>query len=568
LINPRTGKLALVALTMIVVLLAGLAVWAATEGTRAGRPLAVGLERTDAQLGAMRSLGRLYAALDAYGLAPDAQTGRALAAREDAMRQAIARLEHERSLTNRELAADILPLIDAFTRKRRDHASLLEGGRRRDADAVYLQELQPLLAGLDDAIERSVPDPMAGMRERLAGFERSSRIVSRVIAVAAPTGLLLLVLCAGVLRAYRRRLSERDRAALARSRHEATTDALTGLGNRRRLLADLELALSDATGPVPQRLLLFDLDGFKTYNDTFGHPAGDALLQRLADKLANAVGAASAYRLGGDEFCVLTAAGHDPDALTAAAAQALTEHGEGFRIGSSYGSVILQEEAPDATAAMQLADRRMYARKNGGRPSAGRQTRDVLLATLTAREPDLGVHVHDVAELALAVGRQLELGPVELDELARAAELHDIGKVAIPDSILAKPGPLSDDEWRFMRRHTVIGERILLAAPAMAGVARLVRSHHERFDGSGYPDRLAGDDIPLGARIIAVCDAFHAMTHPRVYRDAIGTAEAIAELQRHADSQFDPAIVKTLVAALTETSPAAPERSASGFANA
>jgi diguanylate cyclase (GGDEF)-like protein len=557
LINPRTGKLALVALTVIVALLAGLAVWAATEAKRAGRPLAVGLQRTETQLGAMRALGGLHAALDGYGVAPDPDTRRALMEREDAMRAAIARLERERSLTNRDLAADILPLVDAFARKRRDHRSLVAAGRRRDAIKVYLQELQPLLAGLDSAIEHSVPDPMAGMRKRLAGFERRSRIVGRVTALAAPSGLIMLVLCAGVLRAYRRRLTERDRAALAQSRHEATTDALTGLGNRRRLLAHLEAALDQPPGALPQRLLLFDLDGFKTYNDTFGHPAGDALLQRLADKLAAAVGTGTAYRLGGDEFCVLTAAGDDADAATTAAADALTEHGEGFLIGSSWGSVVLHEEATDATAAMQLADRRMYARKNGGRPSAGRQTRDVLLATLTAREPDLSVHVHDVAELAVRVGRQLELGPVALDELARAAELHDIGKVAIPDSILSKPGPLTDEEWSFMRRHTIIGERILLAAPAMAGVARLVRSHHERFDGGGYPDRLAGDDIPLGARIIAVCDAFHAMTHPRVYRDPIGAADAIAELRHHAGSQFDAAIVDALVVAFSAELPAA-----------
>jgi two-component system cell cycle response regulator len=218
---------------------------------------------------------------------------------------------------------------------------------------------------------------------------------------------------------------------------------------------------------------------------------------------------------------------------------------------------VLHHEAGDATTAMQLADRRMYARKNGGRPSAGRQTRDVLLATLMEREPDLTAHVKDVAELAIAVGRRLELGPVDLDERARAAELHDIGKVAIPDSILSKPGPLSDDEWSFIRRHTIIGERILLAAPAMAGVARLVRSHHERFDGTGYPDRLAGEDIPLGAGIIAVCDAFHAMTHTRVYRDPIGTADAIAELQRQAGKQFDPAIVTTLLATFDHELPAA-----------
>ena len=182
----------------------------------------------------------------------------------------------------------------------------------------------------------------------------------------------------------------------------------------------------------------------------------------------------------------------------AACSSALTETGEGFAIGASYGAVMAPDEVEDATEALQLADRRMYAQKGGGRMSAGRQSRDVLLSTLTEREPELGEHLHDVAKLALAVGRELDMSPEDLDEVARAAELHDVGKVAIPDAILNKPGPLDEAEWGFMRRHTIIGERILLSAPALRPVARLVRSSHERWDGSGYPDGLAGEEIPLG----------------------------------------------------------------------
>ena len=118
------------------------------------------------------------------------------------------------------------------------------------------------------------------------------------------------------------------------------------------------------------------------------------------------------------------------------------------------------------------------------------------------------------------------MGPEELDEVARAAELHDVGKIAIPDAILDKPGPLDAGEWSFMRRHTLIGERILLAAPALRPVARLVRSSHERWDGGGYPDGLAGEEIPLGARVVAVCDAFDAMTTERPYRDPRASADA------------------------------------------
>jgi HD-GYP domain-containing protein (c-di-GMP phosphodiesterase class II) len=131
----------------------------------------------------------------------------------------------------------------------------------------------------------------------------------------------------------------------------------------------------------------------------------------------------------------------------------------------------------------------------------------------------------------------------QLDELTRAAELHDIGKAAIPDAILNKPGPLDGDEWLFMRRHTIIGERILAEAPALVPVAALVRASHERWDGAGYPDGLAGDQIPLGARVIMVCDAFHAMTNRRAYSVALSPEAALDELRRGGGTQFDPLVV-------------------------
>jgi HD-GYP domain-containing protein (c-di-GMP phosphodiesterase class II) len=146
--------------------------------------------------------------------------------------------------------------------------------------------------------------------------------------------------------------------------------------------------------------------------------------------------------------------------------------------------------------------------------------------------------------MALAVGRRLGLDSDELFQVARAAELHDVGKVAMPDAILQKPGPLTDVEWSFMRQHTIAGDRILSAAPALEPVAKLVRASHEHYDGNGYPDRLAGDDIPLGSRIVAVCDAFHAMTTDRPYRSAVPMTQAIAELRRCAGMQFDPDVVR------------------------
>jgi HD-GYP domain-containing protein (c-di-GMP phosphodiesterase class II) len=148
------------------------------------------------------------------------------------------------------------------------------------------------------------------------------------------------------------------------------------------------------------------------------------------------------------------------------------------------------------------------------------------------------------------VGRHLGLEGEALDHVRVAAELHDVGKVAIPDAILNKPGPLDDDEWAFMRRHTLIGERIVAAAPALGQVARLVRSSHERWDGEGYPDGTAGEDIPLGARVIAVCDAYDAIVSDRPYRAARSAEEALDELHRCAGTHFDPAVVAAFVAVL------------------
>jgi diguanylate cyclase (GGDEF)-like protein len=334
-------------------------------------------------------------------------------------------------------------------------------------------------------------------------------------------------------------------------REQAVTDALTGLGNRRRLSADLGIALEHAA-ETPALLLLFDLDGFKAYNDTFGHLAGDQLLTRLGAKLADAVAAhGSAYRLGGDEFCALLRLdGEDVDDVIARAAAALRDSGKQFAIRASFGAVLLPHEADSPDHALQLADERMYAQKRGRAAGPRDQARDVLLLTMRAKQPELDDHSSEVAHLAVRVARQLGLTGEELDEVARAAELHDVGKVGIPDTILNKPGPLDATEWEFMRQHTILGERILNAAPALRPVARLVRSSHERWDGAGYPDQLAGEDIPLGARIVAVCDAYEAMTADRAYRKALLPQAARQELSANAGTQFDPAVVAAFLAAV------------------
>lgn len=333
-----------------------------------------------------------------------------------------------------------------------------------------------------------------------------------------------------------------------RGREDSLLDPLTGLGSRTRLMEDLREEIELSSRSAPRILLLLDLDGFKRYNDTFGRPAGDALLQRLAQKLASAVAShGEAYRIGGDEFCALLRPGAArSERVVAAAVAALVEHGKGFDVKSSYGLVMIPEEAEDGSDALRLADRRMNAQKSGPASSMDRQTHEVLLRVLREREPELGDHGRLVSELAVAVAHRLGLSGGSLDEVARAADLHDVGKMAIPDAILHKRGPLDDEEWGFIHKHTLAGERILSAAAALGPVGRLVRSSHERFDGDGYPDRLAGEAIPLGARIVAACDAFHAMTSSRPYRERRTVADALAELRRCAGEQFDPAVIDAL----------------------
>ncbi len=339
-------------------------------------------------------------------------------------------------------------------------------------------------------------------------------------------------------------------------REQAHTDTLTGLGNRRKLAADVQQWQSPRSEPLV--LMLFDLDGFKGYNDTFGHMAGDAMLNRLGAKLEAAVaGSGAAYRLGGDEFCTLLKASlPELETLVAQTAGALVESGENFSVGASYGAVLLPHEADTIDYALQLADERMYERKRDRSSRLPDHTSEVLRLIMTAHQPAHDARSGEVAALARRLGLRMGLSGEQLDELIRAAELQDIGRVGIPDAILNKTGPLSEEEWRFMRQHTLLAERILSAAPALRPVAAIVRSTPERWDGRGYPDGLRGEQAPLAARIIGACVAYHAMISDRSYRPRFDPEQAREELRRESGRQFDPAVVSALLAELDERDPA------------
>jgi diguanylate cyclase (GGDEF)-like protein len=350
-----------------------------------------------------------------------------------------------------------------------------------------------------------------------------------------------------------------------------SSDSLTGLPVldelTRRL--DQEIERSRRHGQ-PLSVAVLDIDGFRGINAHHGRDSGDRVLAavgRLLAKLIRANDAAS--RAGADEFVLML-----PETAAGEALQAFERYFlelEALRIGDVEGVAVsvgiaqwergLNSEQLLATAGARVDVARSLG---GGRAAAsdapgsvdsreaGAQG-DVIAAlaeALLERDRYTGEHSESVVDLVESVARGLALSMTEIDHVKAAALLHDIGKVAIPDDVLNKPGPLDDDEWKVMRDHPVIGERILRAIPGMGPIARIVRHEHESFDGSGYPDGVAGEAIPIGARIILACDAYHAMTSDRPYRKGMSHAEAIRELADHAGTQFDPRVTEVLIGSL------------------
>jgi diguanylate cyclase (GGDEF)-like protein len=324
----------------------------------------------------------------------------------------------------------------------------------------------------------------------------------------------------------------------------------------------------------PLAVALLDVDRFRYLNLKHGYGAGDLVLGAVGSLIAGGTRVCDlACRVGGDEFAVMF-----PGASAPAAAEAMQRiliemedldaggvRGHSASVGvaalgpdqspeallAAAGEALERSRAAGGGQAVVLhSERRSEARRNAVASPNGNGNGSVvaaLVSALGARDRYTGEHSESVVELTARVGEAMTLDSEEITLLRTAALLHDIGKVGVPDEILHKPGPLDSNEWEIMRQHPVIGERIVRAIPGMGSIARIVRHEHERWDGCGYPDGLVADEIPLGARIILACDAYHAMTSDRPYRGAMSHRDAIAELTANAGSQFDPNVVEALV---------------------
>jgi plasmid stability protein len=320
-----------------------------------------------------------------------------------------------------------------------------------------------------------------------------------------------------------------------------TMDAETGLPSAETLVASLErdphagraLELLGAWWPDPVE------EPFVIAEDPLeGRRCGQAL-QEVAARYGG-----SAFRLGGTVYALLLPVDVPRGAAVSSAHGALAAASERFGDGLAHARVDVPREAPPSRAALRLAFRRLRARAAWHPLAPGRQVREVLLQLLAERcAPGDRVRRPEVAAHSVAVGRRLGLSPTELDDLVRAAELQDVGMLVLQSSLLGKSSPLDAEDWAIIRHHPVVGERVIGAAPALASVATIVRSCYERYDGTGYPDGLTAEEIPLPARIIAVCVAYDAMRSSRPYRPSLSAAQAMLELTRCAAIQFDPRIV-------------------------
>lgn len=323
-------------------------------------------------------------------------------------------------------------------------------------------------------------------------------------------------------------------------------DSLIGLYNRRFM--EEEVKRLDTSRELPLAVIMGDVNGLKLTNDVFGHKAGDKLLKKVAEIIKESCRQEDIIaRWGGDEFLILLPRTTAPSAEKIIARiknRCRQDRDRSVPLSIAMGYAVKAQASVSLWQTLKEAEELMYRQKLLESQSYRNSLINTLLATLWEKSMETKEHAERLQNYCLAVGRGLKLSPTELDELALLAVLHDIGKVGINENILQKPGPLNAEEWEEMKKHPEIGYRIAQNTPELSAVAEYILSHHERWDGQGYPRGLKGEEIPILCRILAVADTYDAMTSDRSYRKAMSRNEAIAEIKRNMGKQFDPVIAE------------------------
>lgn len=394
------------------------------------------------------------------------------------------------------------------------------------------------------------------------------------VGILAPLLPLVCALALTVLALRQRRTIGRLRGRLADANR---TDPLTGLLNRRAFEELLELELERAArSGRPVSVIVGDIDAFRAVNEQHGHAAGDAVLQAVATNMLKWKRRIDlAARVGGEEFALLLPETDERGAFIVAERLRRATHRSvvesTLSMTFSFGVATAPGHATDVVGLLRAADRAVAAGKDLGgdhtviysdevarklRSLGGKASGELRLATVVAlaealdvRDTGTGQHSHTVGRYAELTARELGFDENRVERVRLAGVLHDIGKIGISDSVLAKPGPLDADEWKEMYTHPEVGAR-LLAQPGFEDIRAWILAHHERLDGFGYPSGLSADKIPLEARILAVAEAYEAMTADRIYRPALSEDAARAELEACAGSQFDPAVVEAFLRGL------------------
>src|SRR5450755_2622002 len=526
------------------------------------------------------------AGLNEYTLVPGAEGLAEFRTAAQQMRASLQMIMRDGDAGDRAFVRVVLPQQARYLVLADQFFPLVDAHHLTGALTIYNQKITPLFGSLDKQIATAAQQDHLLAVQSLATSQSTQKVVIVFTTLAFVLGLFLLTVFGRMIHGYRRQLDEATQAELLRTKQAALTDPLTGLPNHGAVIERIETELQQCQSSQRDCAIIFvDIDHFKHINDTWGHAAGDAALYAVGHRLREGIRKGDYIgRYGGEEFAILLSDIDQSEAFdlaerlrcSIAEAPCLWQRAETqsvipIPLTASFGLAAYPLDGLSARELLDMADTAMYMAKHTGRnrvclpdevdtsslkedklPQYSEQTILQTVSTMAAfHNQDTQAHANRVVRLAEATMRALGRSEDEVALLRLAAQVHDIGKIGIPDAILQKPGPLTQDEWSVMRRHPQIGQQILAQARGQFGlVSHIVVAHHERWDGQGYPYGLAQQEIPLGARLLSVIDTYDAMTSARPYREALSAAEAREELQRCAGTQFDPQVVAVFLQTL------------------